>query len=152
MYGGYARRMAIDSSGTWWIGTETADLDVYLRDFTAASYPADRFVHARCACGSDRFALAAGEDCAQRTCVACRAAHLMLDSAEYWDDAEDEPDEAACPCGAEVFELAVGFSHRDDGSLKWVSIGCRCVACGILGVYVDWKIDYGPADHLYAAV
>lgn len=81
----------------------------------------------------------------------------MLDSADYLDDAN--PEECACPCGGEEFELAVGFAMVDvsmgDSSVvgrevKWVSIGARCVRDGTLGVYADWKIDYGPTDHLFS--
>ncbi|MBN2193608.1 MAG: hypothetical protein JW751_12395 [Polyangiaceae bacterium] len=46
----------------------------------------------------------------------------------------------------------MGFSHHDDGSIKWVTVGTRCVACGILGVPAEWKIDYEPSDHLYGQV
>ena len=52
----------------------------------------------------------------------------------------------------EVFQVAVAFAHREDKSLKWVTVGLRCVACGVLGAYADWKIDYEPTAHLYAAV
>ena len=33
--------MTIDKSGTWWKGTEFADIAEYLRDVTADGYPAD---------------------------------------------------------------------------------------------------------------
>jgi hypothetical protein len=32
--------------------------------------------------------------------------------------------------------------------VKWITVGTRCAACGVLGSPVDWKIDYGPTDHL----
>lgn len=43
---------------------------------------------------------------------------------------------------------------NEDGSpagreVKWVNIGARCVRDGTLGVYADWKIDYGPTDLLF---
>lgn len=57
-----------------------------------------------------------------------------------------------CPCGVKLFELAVAFSHRDDGTVKWITVGRRCVDCGILGAAVDWKIDYFPTAHLYDQV
>jgi hypothetical protein len=43
----------------------------------------------------------------------------------------------------------VAFSHRDDTSIKWITVGARCGACGILGAAADWKIDYSPSEHLY---
>jgi hypothetical protein len=27
---------------------------------------------------------------------------------------------------------------------KWITVGARCASCGMLGAYVDWKIDYAP--------
>jgi hypothetical protein len=74
----------------------------------------------------------------------------MLDSDEYWNDAD--PEHLVCPCGEDLFEIAVAFAHRRGGSIKWVSIGRRCVACGTLGCFADWKINYEPSDHLYGRV
>jgi hypothetical protein len=144
--------MSIDDSGEHWIGTEAADIDEYLRAYTADSYPVDRIVHSTCTCGHTAFRMLvdADEGCVQRTCSSCGGSQLICDSAEYWDEAE--PEEAVCPCGAEFFEVAVGFSHREDGSVKWITVGQRCVKCGVLGSPVDWKIDYAPTHHLYALV
>ncbi|MFJ3576056.1 hypothetical protein [Streptomyces rubiginosohelvolus] len=67
-------------------------------------------------------------------------------SKEYWED--DEPGAAGCFCGSEEFEAAVAFSLGDGGSIRWVTVGLRCIKDGFCGVYADWKIDYGPTDHL----
>ena len=144
--------MTIDKSGKWWRGTTAEDIDVYLMDYTSPSYAADRFEHARCTCGEDRFSLEVDDEqgCARHTCAACRKQHFMLDSDEHSSDASLE--ECACPCGGENFQLAVAFAHRSDRSIKWVTIGARCTACGVLGAFADWKIDYEPADHLYRVV
>jgi hypothetical protein len=40
--------------------------------------------------------------------------------------------------------VAVGFSLRDGGDVRWISIGLRCLTDNTLGVYADWKINYGP--------
>jgi hypothetical protein len=150
--------VTIKKSRKWSKGTEPVDLDGFLRTYTAKGYPADRFVHPTCSCGNATFRLVADSDCAQRVCAGCGAEHFVCDSEDYWDDAE--PDECACPCGGEVFDLAVGFSHVDAiteeeesyRTIKWITVGARCVECGILGVYADWKIDYDPCDHLYQQV
>lgn len=47
-----------------------------------------------------------------------------------------------------AFTVGVGFALRDDGDVRWISIGLLCVQDGTLGVYADWKIDYSPTDHL----
>lgn len=69
--------MTIDKSGAYWVGTEAADIDEYLRALTAEGYPADRFVHSECRCGNDRFRLHvdADEGAARRTCALCRFQH-----------------------------------------------------------------------------
>ncbi|MBL0219237.1 MAG: hypothetical protein IPQ07_35880 [Myxococcales bacterium] len=144
--------MSIDRSGEYWTGTGAGDLDEYLRELTADGYPADRIVHARCGCGHDRFELLvdANEGCAQRACSSCGRKHFICDSEEYWSDAD--PEETACPCGGTAFEIAVGFSHRADASVKWITVGQRCTKCGVLGAAVDWKVDYGPTEQLYDQV
>jgi hypothetical protein len=145
-------KMAIDKSGTYWVGTEGVDIDEYLRELTAEGYPADRFVHAKCGCGHDRFRLHvdADEGCARRTCAQCRLPHFLCDSEDAWE--AGDPKEVVCPCGAKFFEIAVAFSHRDDATVRWITIGQRCVDCGVLGAAVDWKIDYSPTEHLYGQV
>ncbi len=143
----------IDRSGQWWKGEDFGDLTQYLNEFTAENYPADRIGRSVCgACGGTGFRLSFDDEegGAQRTCVACGASAFLGDSEEYWDDAE--PDDAECPCGGEQFEVGVAFSLRDDGDVRWITVGGRCVACGVLGVYTDWKIDYSPTGHLFAAV
>lgn len=151
--------MTIDKSGTFWKGTSAADLDEFVPAFAAGGYAIERVVYSRCAeCKGATFALRVDdtEGFADRRCIACGHVTAMLDNAEYVDDAS--PEACACPCGGEEFELAVGFAMVDvesaDGSsvgreVRWVSIGARCVRDGTLGVYADWKIDYGPTDHLF---
>ena len=142
--------MAIDTSGKWWVGSSASDLDGYLVEFSAQqSDVADRVMHSLCdVCQGDVFHLQVddNEGCSKRTCDSCGAVSFMLDSAEFAEDAELEA--CACPCGGEAFNLAVGYAMRDDGDVRWVYIGARCVVDGVLGCYADWTIDYGPSDHL----
>jgi hypothetical protein len=143
--------VTIDKSGEFWKGTDAADIDEFVRAFTADGYPVARMVHSRCEdCSGTTFALRVDdvEGYADRRCISCGRVFHMLDSAEYIDDAS--PEECACPCGGEEFELAVGYALRDGGDVRWVSVGARCIRDGTLGVYADWKIDYGPTDHLFS--
>lgn len=144
--------MAIDKSGKWWVGSATEDLEEYLRAFTAERHPADRIVHARCDCGHDRFEVLADANagCVQRRCSRCRTRRFIADSEEQSADAN--PKALVCPCRSRMFEVSVAFSHREDGTVKWLTVGQRCVKCGVLGAAADWKIDYAPTDHLYAHV
>ena len=141
--------MTIDRSGQWWTGTEPADIDDYLTAFTADGYPATRVVHSVCAeCQGQTFRIRVDDEegCAERTCAKCGASQLLLDSQDALDDAELE--DAECPCGGDVFNVAVGFAFRTDEDIRWVYLGLRCANDGVLGVYTDWKIDYSPTAHL----
>lgn len=142
----------IDRSGPLWRGGSFEDLADYVREYTSASYPAGRVVQSRCSsCAATTFAMRVDDEegCAVRRC-GCGTSAFIADSAEYADDAD--LGEAACPCGATTFEVGVGFSVHDDGDIRWVTVGARCVSCGGLGVYAEWKIDYSPTEHLFEAV
>ena len=141
--------MVIDRSGTWWTGDSAADLDDYLREFTADGYPVERVVHARCErCQGTVFLVGLDEEegAAERCCTGCDTVVALLDSADHLADADVE--DAACPCGGEEFNVAVGFAFHDDGDVRWVYLGLRCAADGVLGCYADWKIDYSPSADL----
>ncbi|ADB34668.1 hypothetical protein Kfla_5662 [Kribbella flavida DSM 17836] len=143
--------MVIERGRPWWQGTEAGDLDEYLRAFSHGQVCAA--VHARCeGCDGSVFGVSVDADngYAERRCVRCGATHVMLDSAEAAGDAD--VGEAACPCGGEEFEVAVGFAERVDGELGWVFVGLRCTADGVLGIYLDWKIDYLPSRQLLELV
>jgi hypothetical protein len=117
------------------------------------SRPSSRHTHAGCAdCGGSIFDVLVDDEqgYAERQCASCKARFVMLDSAEIGNEAD--PDVAACPCGNETFEVAVGFAVRADGDVRWISIGLRCVRDGVLGVYTDWKIDYRPTAQLFDQV
>ena len=142
--------MTIDTSGKWWVGSEPADLAAYLREFTADSNLVGEYRSATCPCGSTEFFVDADDTqgAAKRTCAKCRSEHFICDSAEYWEEAE--PSRCACPCGAEVMNVGVGFAiYPDDREVKWLYIGCRCASCGVLGCYADWKVAYAPSRHLF---
>jgi hypothetical protein len=144
--------MAIDKSGKWWKGQNADDLVEYVRLLTQQGYPATKFAIAKCACGTDLFRLYADQDegCAKRQCTSCGKDAFICDS----EDASEEASlkKVRCKCKKDVFDLAVGFSLRDTGEIKWITVAARCVSCGMLGSYVDWKIDYAPTDHLYSMV
>lgn len=136
-----------------WAGSDPVDIDEYLAAYSEQGYPVRRVIHASCpACDSVTFRIRADDEegCADRTCVACGTVALMLDSADYIEDADMGP--AECPCGGETFNVAVGFALYDDENPRWVYLGLRCIGDGTLGVYADWKIDYTPSTHLFESV
>jgi hypothetical protein len=61
--------------------------------------------------------------------------------------------ECACPCGQEEFEITVGVSlYEESEDVKWLYLGCRCPACGLVAVYGDWKSEYEGYRGLLARV
>lgn len=145
--------MAIDKSGKWWRGTEPGDLAELVADYAPASRPVSRVTLASCAqCAGIRFGVGLDDEagCVERLCLGCGGTALMLDSVDTIEEAELAA--AACPCGGEEFNVAVGFSIDADQEVRWVYLGLRCLRDGVLGVYCDWKIDYTPTAGLLAAV
>ncbi len=141
----------IDTSGEWWTGDDCPDIAEYLREYAAEGYPVDHVAESVCvACDGRSFRLqvnALSHDGARRTCVTCGDAAFIADSEDYWE--EDAVERVRCPCGADRFQIAVGFALRDSkDDVKWISIGTRCLADGILASPIDWKISYGPSLHL----
>lgn len=53
---------------------------------------------------------------------------------------------------SDEFETTVAFSLADDGPVRWVTVGLRCQKDSAVGVYADWKIDYGPTNRLLTMV
>jgi hypothetical protein len=139
----------IDKSGEHWRGDDVDDLAECVREFAAGRYPVEHVRPLVCAgCGGTTFEVLIDveEGCAATTCVTCQAQAAVADSEDYLDDADLE--ECACPCGGEMFSAVVGFAMTESGEVRWISLGLRCVADGVLGVYTDWKIDYEPSRHL----
>ena len=141
--------MTISKSKRWWKGSTSADIEEYLRQYSAESYAISAYRPAMCDCGGVTFSLDVddAEEAARRTCVACGREYMMCDSGEYWADAD--PERCECPCGSSVFNIGVGFSlYPGEPDIRWLFIGCRCDKCGVLGCYADWKVAYTPSVHL----
>jgi hypothetical protein len=142
--------VAIDTTGEWWKGSEAADLVEYLKAATVEAYPVDEIRAVHCHCGCDTFQLEVDplEGAARRTCTSCDSARMVCDSADSWEEAE--PEEFECVgCRSRQANVYVGFSlYPEEDAIRWLYIGVRCNGCGILGVFGDWKIGYGPSLHL----
>jgi hypothetical protein len=141
--------MTLRNQGKRWYGDDHQDLREELSRYAlCGDYPIDNFVDVNCRCGCQQFKLFTDEDAgiAVRKCVGCQSEHLMGDSAEFADGAEVGQHE--CLCGTEVFQISVGIHrYREHEGLisddvRWLYIGCRCVACGLLGCYADWKSEF----------
>jgi|GEM_PF-536404 len=145
--------MMRQTSDQWWTGTEAADIEKFLIDLAAdeGTMPIRKFKLAKCGCGSLEFTLLgdADEGCAKRTCTRCKTSRFICDGAEYWDEAE--PEALVCfKCDSTKFNVGVGFSLRakPTSEVRWITVGQRCTACGLLGSFIDWKIDYSPSMQL----
>ena len=76
----------------------------------------------------------------------------MGDSADFLEEAEVGQHD--CVCEKDILQITVGISRyrNEDDSLsddvRWLYIGCRCIACGMLGCYADWKNEYNVYQEL----
>lgn len=130
-----------------------AELRRSVEEFAAGGYPVDRVIPAVCECGNETFLLVFNDEVgvAARVCTECQAEVGIADSDEHFDDVS-VVEQAECTCGNDDFSVAVGFSLNARGDVRWVSVGLRCSRDGLAGVYVDWKVDYEPTDHLLSNV
>lgn len=136
--------MALKERDGYWYGDSQADLrEELLRYSEKNGYVIHHFADAVCECGNRNLLLLMDElqGVAVRVCPVCEHGHPMGDSEEYLDEAELEQRE--CLCFEGVFEITVGVSlYEDSEDVRWLYVGCRCVACGCLGCYGDWKNEY----------
>jgi hypothetical protein len=145
--------MALRKKGKYWYGDTLDDVRTEMLRFSKLNgYVAERFAESVCTCGVRVFRLETDDEAgaARRTCTGCGNTHLMGDSAEYADEAD--LDFHSCVCEAEAFELLSGVALYDDSQdVRWVYLGCRCVACGLVGVFAHWKCEAGDAGEFLAA-
>lgn len=146
--------MALKKKGNYWYGETVDDIRSSVARYSDANgYEAVRFAQSVCACGGQVFRLATDEDegVARRECLACGAAHLMGDSAEFAAQAECEGH--VCVCDADAFLLLSGVAlYPDSDDVRWYYIGCQCTQCQLTGVFADWKCEAGDAASFLARV
>jgi hypothetical protein len=136
--------MVLRKKGKYAYGDDQADLRKDMEAFALArGYQLDHTADAICVCGGTAFELFLDEDAgvASRVCRACSGEHLIADSADFVDEAECE--QSVCVCGETAFEITIGVSlYRESEDVRWLYVGCRCVACDLVGVYGDWKNEF----------
>ena len=146
--------MCLQKRGEQWYGAEQTDIrDELLRYSKESGYLAQHFADAVCGCGARVFQLSVDdtEGAAVRVCTACGEEHPIGDSGEYLEDAELESCE--CPCGGDAFEITAGVSlYTDSEDVRWLYLGCRCPACGLIACYGDWKNEYPGYQELLTRI
>lgn len=150
--------MTIDVSGKWWVGDHAEDIAEYLVALKPEGYPVHKVQMCHCDCGSAAFRLKAdrSEGAAMRICAVCGTEHLICDSAELWEEAEPE-DWICANCGSNTCNIGAGFSFYPakwfrQPDVRWLSLGQRCESCGVLGMFVDWKVGYGSSKSVPSKV
>lgn len=146
--------MALRKQGKQSYGDSQSDIrDLLLEYSRSTGYLTEHFADASCKCGVNVFKLHLddNEGAAVRTCQACGLKHPMGDSAEYLDVAS--LGECECPCGRGFFEITVGVAlYQGSQDVKWIYVGCRCIRCGLVACYGDWKNEFEDFRKLLAMI
>lgn len=149
--------MTLRRQGKHWRGDDLDDLREEMRRFSSASYAISRDHAPACACGGGVMAEAFGagtffiaaddeEGGAALICGNCGSEGFVADSQRYMRPAIlDDEAWCECVCGKRDFHVLVAAAfYQDSTDVRWWYVGGRCVHCGVLGVYVDWKDDGSP--------
>lgn len=125
------------------------ELRASVEEFAAGGYSVDQVIQAVCDCGNETFLLLFDDEVgvAARVCTECETEAGIADSDDHFDDVE-AVEQAQCTCGNDVFTVATGFALDALGEVRWISVGLRCTQDAVAGVYVDWRINYAPTQHL----
>lgn len=135
--------MPLEKRGKYWYGDTQADIPAEIARYSGNNYPAEHFAGCVCRCGSRTFRLALDdtEGAAVHRCASCEFEHPIGDSEEYLPGAN--LGECECPCGSGLFEIAAGVAlYEGSEDVRWLYVGCRCVACGLVACYGDWKNEH----------
>lgn len=134
--------------GPFWYGDTPADIREILAAHPAHSaLPCTHFADVVCECGGRVFDLLIDNEYreADFCCVACPRNylfHLADNDGHYEGDPRSDTDFCACPCDDDPhcrLEIVVGVRLVIGSDVpQQVSIGCRCIKCGLTASYVDW--------------
>src|SRR5262245_240548 len=137
----------LTKKGKYWYGTCGKDIWFALVHDTDGAVFDYRF--AVCDCGHTVFTVYLDEDAGyvRRICVKCEKEHVMIDSAETADAADDWACECLCQC--REFEVMGAVSRFFDdpedqptNDARTFYLGLRCVHCGCTGCYGEWNVRW----------
>jgi hypothetical protein len=149
----------IRKRGKHWYGETIADIREVLSRYGGKVDPLSVFADATCDCGGRVFSLQVSEEYGEAAwfCKLCHAQYLFHDrniNGYYEGHPKADTECCGCPCtkrGASYFEITVGASLYDDSEdVRWLYIGCRCVARGLTACYADWNRVDIPCPKLFA--
>lgn len=118
---------------------EHTDIRQEIERYSAENgFPANDFEPLVCDCGCEEFTLfsdARGGG-ALAVCAECEMNLSIYDSADFIEDIGQN----ICECGHDRLYLMTGMAHYPDTvDVRWVYVGAKCTACGLVGVFVDWE-------------
>jgi hypothetical protein len=151
--------MALQQRGDYWYGDSASDIRVLLSMDRPGSDPITVFADAVCECGGRVFTLQLDDEYQEAAlfCKACDSQHLFHTTnvdGYYEGHPEADTEWCGCPCtkrGATYYEITLGASLYDGSDdVRWVHIGCRCVACGLVAFYASWHRIEIPYQTLFA--
>lgn len=133
--------MAIRKSGDYCYADAASDIEESIK----ALPETEDMVHFRqsiCAqCRHAVFRLYLDEDAGfcLRECVRCNNKHILVDGEDVLEEAV--PEQVQCICELDEFEVVGACNVYDDSphDARQFALGCRCVSCGVAGVYAIWS-------------
>lgn len=131
-------------------GDGVADLRAEVSRYAAANgYPLGVDYAPVCACGSKtghHLTVDDAEGGAMLTCCGCAARGFVADSQRYLSPGAMHRDLfRECICRGRAFEVVIGAAlYEGSREVRWWYVGGRCLRCGCLGIYGDWKDDGAP--------
>jgi hypothetical protein len=157
---GDKRRCAVvlERRGEYWYGDSAADIRALLARDRPGSDPVVVFEDAICDCGGKVFSVQIDDEYHEaawfcRDCDAQYLFHTRNIDGFYEGDPEADTECCNCPCtdrGGSYFEITVGASlYEPSDVVRWVYIGCRCVACRRTGYLAEWHRVEIPYPKLF---
>lgn len=139
----------IDRTKKYWTGDSSEDIEEYLREYSENEHLDYRAVVCH-VCGNDALELRVdqNESVIQIKCPLCGTKKILLDCEEYWEDASPRLRKCSVCKTCKHFNVRIGFERRENGDVRWVYEGDRCVNCGTLGSFLNWEINYGPTTDM----